>query len=121
LPMFYISLKQSREVTAPDGTTHWETYFSPKWNGFDNQYNSYFVGRHVTDETTGERRWEWGVIGGELGPATPPSRARWVTEAIKPGLPLSLYLGVMAYMLALVLGIPIGILAAYRQNSAVDY
>ena len=120
-PMFYISLKQSREVTAPDGSKHWETYFSPKWNGFDNQYNNYFVGRHVTDETTGERRWEWGVIGGNFGPSTRFTDARSVTEVIKTGLPLSLYLGAMAYVLALLLGIPIGILAAYRQNSAVDY
>jgi oligopeptide transport system permease protein len=119
--MFYVSIQQSREVPNPDGTTHWEKYVAPRWNGFDNQYNNYFIGRRVLDEETGERHWEWGVIGGNFGPSTRFTDARSVTDIIRTGLPLSLNLGVMAYVLALLIGIPIGILAAYRQNTAIDY
>lgn len=120
-PMFYVSINQSREVTNADGSKTWETYVSPHWNGFDNQYHNYFVGRTVVDDATGARRWEWGVIGGNFGPSTRFTDARSVTDVIRSGLPLSLNLGILAYLLALALGIPIGIVAAYKQNSAVDY
>jgi oligopeptide transport system permease protein len=78
-------------------------------------------GRRGGDEGRGERHWEWGVIGGNFGPSTRFTDARSVTDVIKTGLPLSLNLGILAYLLALCTGIPIGIVAAYRQNSAVDY
>ena len=120
-PMFYVSLFRSREVPGSGGLTRWEKDFAPKWNGFDNQYNNYFVGRHVVDEASGERRWEWGVLGLNFGPSTRFTDARSVTDIIRTGLPLSVCLGVLAYLLALVVGIPVGILAAYRQNSAADY
>jgi oligopeptide transport system permease protein len=120
-PMFYFSLQQSREVQNPDGTTGTETSFAPAWNGLDNQYHNYFFWRNVPDETTGEVKREWGVIGGNFGPSTRFTDARSVTDVILAGLPISLYLGFIAYMLALLVGIPIGIVAAYRQNSSVDY
>ena len=47
----------------------------------------------------GRRGGEWGVIGGNFGPSTRFTDARSVTDVIKTGLPLSLYLGVMAYVL----------------------
>lgn len=120
-PMFYVSIRQSREVVQADGSTRWEKFVAPRWNGFDNQYNNYFVGRYVTDAATGRRTWEWGVIGGNLGPSTRYTDARSVGDIIKTGLPLSLTLGLLAYVLALATGIPIGIMAAYKQNTAVDY
>ncbi|MCC6745496.1 MAG: ABC transporter permease, partial [Acidobacteria bacterium] len=87
----------------------------------DNQYNSYFFGRHVTDEATGARTWEWGVAGGNFGPSTRFTDARNVTDIILAGLPLSLSLGLLAYLIALAAGIPVGIVAAYKQNTSVDY
>ena len=97
-------------------------YFSwpLKWNGFDNQYNTYFVGRNVK-EPDGSTRWEWGVLGGNFGPSTRFTDARSVTEVILTGLPLSLALGFTAYLLAILIGIPIGIIAGYKQNSGMDY
>src|SRR5271168_845322 len=44
-----------------------------------------------------------------------------VTELIGQGFPVTLELGVIAMMLALGLGIPIGTFAALHQNSAADY
>jgi oligopeptide transport system permease protein len=43
-----------------------------------------------------------------------------VTELIRQGLPISLTLGLSAILLALALGIPLGTLAALRQNSPAD-
>ncbi len=133
-PMFYVSLKESYTTLRPDGTEQWQTrWIFPgwntstgtfgffRWNGFDNQYNNYFIGRSVADEETGARMWEWGVVGGNFGPSTRFTDARSVAEVIWTGLPLSFCLGLLAYLLALAFGIPIGIVAAYRQNSLVDY
>jgi oligopeptide transport system permease protein len=137
-PMFYVSLWEDEEPAAPapaepagDGgaeaaqTTEAEappvkSHFRPRWNGFDNQYNNYFIGRNVKDPD-GSRHWEFGVIGGNFGPSTRFTDARSVTDVILTGLPLSLYLGLFAYILAILIGIPIGIVAGYRQNSGVDY
>jgi oligopeptide transport system permease protein len=44
-----------------------------------------------------------------------------VTELIGQGFPVTLQIGAMALMLALGLGIPIGVVAALHHNSAVDY
>src|ERR1700733_12847136 len=44
-----------------------------------------------------------------------------VTELIAQGFPVTLELGVIALVLALGLGIPIGTFAALRRNSAGDY
>jgi oligopeptide transport system permease protein len=120
-PIFYFSVQQSREVTNPDGTTRWEKYWSPTWNGLDNQYHNYFFWRTTTNEETGKRETNFGVIGGNFGPSTRFTDARDVSEVIGTGLPLSIALGAIAYVIALVLGIAIGILAAYKQNSLVDY
>ena len=44
-----------------------------------------------------------------------------VKEIIASSFPVSLELGVWALLLALVVGVPIGVIAASRQNSAADY
>ena len=43
-----------------------------------------------------------------------------VTELIGQGFPITLELGVIAMLLALLLGIPLGVFAALRHNSAAD-
>ena len=120
-PIFYVSVQEYYQVETPDGATEWKKRPTLRWNGLDNQYHNYFVGRWVADETSSERHWEWGVLGGNFGPSTRFTDARSVTDIIWTGLPLSLNLGILAYLIALGVGIPIGIIAAYRQNSAVDY
>src|SRR5271154_3707514 len=44
-----------------------------------------------------------------------------VTDLIRQGFPVTLQLGLVALILALITGIPVGILPALRRNSAADY
>src|SRR5215212_4685818 len=62
----------------------------------------------------------WGAIRGDLGPSYQYT-SRNVTDLIKQGLPFSARLGLQALLLALIIGLPLGIIAALRQNSWLDY
>jgi oligopeptide transport system permease protein len=57
---------------------------------------------------------------GDFGPSF-KLRDFSVGELIAQGLPLSLTLGSAAVLLALLLGVPLGIAAALRRNTAADY
>ncbi|NJN19338.1 MAG: ABC transporter permease [Oscillochloris sp.] len=48
-------------------------------------------------------------------------RGRTVNEILAETFPVSFHLGIMAFLLALGLGVPLGIIAAARRNSAIDY
>lgn len=133
-PIFYVSVQESYTTFDESGDVQWHkrTVFRPfdpespsfalvRWNGLDNQYHAYFAGRYWTDPDTGTRAWQWGVIGGNFGPSTRFTDARDVTDIIMTGLPVSVSVGLLAYLIAIGLGMPVGILAAYRQNTTVDY
>jgi oligopeptide transport system permease protein len=60
------------------------------------------------------------VLHGDLG-ISYIYQDRGVTDIILQGLPKTATLGLVAFSLALLMGIPLGILAALRQNSVVDY
>jgi len=49
------------------------------------------------------------------------SRSRTVNDVFKDQLPVSFQLGTLALSFALLLGIPMGILAALKQNTILDY
>jgi len=49
------------------------------------------------------------------------SLSRSVTDLIEQQFPVSFQLGVLALLVALVIGIPLGIISAMRQNTIVDY
>ena len=49
------------------------------------------------------------------------SRSRSVNDIIRQQFPISLQLGIMAFMIALIIGVPLGILAALNQNTIFDY
>ncbi len=49
------------------------------------------------------------------------SRSRTVNDIFRDNLPISGQLGVMALAVAIVVGMPLGILAALRQNTVYDY
>lgn len=49
------------------------------------------------------------------------SRSRTVNDIFRDNLPISAQLGVMALSVALVIGMPLGILAALKQNTGYDY
>ena len=61
-----------------------------------------------------------GVIRGDLGMAM-RQRGRTINEIIGESFPISLQLGLMAIAFGLIIGIPLGTIAALRQNSLVDY
>ncbi len=49
------------------------------------------------------------------------SRSRTVNDIFRQQLPISAQLGIMALTVALLLGVPLGILAALKQNTILDY
>jgi ABC-type dipeptide/oligopeptide/nickel transport system permease component len=55
-----------------------------------------------------------------FGP-TYSSRSRSVNDIFRQQLPISAQLGVMAMVVALVVGMPLGIIAALKQNTVFDY
>jgi oligopeptide transport system permease protein len=60
------------------------------------------------------------VLHGDLGPSY-TYQDRSVTQIILGGLPNTASLGVLAALVAIVVGVPLGVIAAQRQNSAIDY
>jgi ABC-type dipeptide/oligopeptide/nickel transport system permease component len=84
----------------------------PTWK----QFLSYLVG----DDLLGEEGDAKGIIRGDFG-ASLYYRSQTVTDMIKQTLPVSFQLGFMAVILAVFMGVPLGIIAALRQNSWVDY
>ena len=56
----------------------------------------------------------------DLGPSM-AQRGRTVNEIVMDGFPKSLKLGILAFLWAVVLGIPAGVLAALKPNSLFDY
>ncbi|MDY6877694.1 MAG: ABC transporter permease [Chloroflexota bacterium] len=49
------------------------------------------------------------------------SRSRTVNDIIREQLPVSIQLGIISMLIALLIGLPMGILAALKQNTAWDY
>ncbi len=61
-----------------------------------------------------------GLIRGDLGMAF-RLRGRTVNEMVMETFPISLQLGSIATVLALLIGVPAGTMAALKQNSLIDY
>jgi oligopeptide transport system permease protein len=64
-------------------------------------------------------RYLQGLSRGDFGPSF-KYRDFTVTELIRQGLPVSLTVGVCALAIAILIGIPLGVLAALRQNTVSD-
>ncbi len=62
----------------------------------------------------------WNALRGDLG-ISYTYQDRGITQILLTGLPKTATLGVGAFLLAIIVGIPLGMAAALRQNSAVDY
>jgi oligopeptide transport system permease protein len=84
----------------------------PLWK----QFLSYLAG----DDVLGEEGTSRGIIRGDFGLSL-QFRSQSVNEIIKTTLPVSAQLGLMALLLALLIGIPAGTIAALRQNTWIDY
>jgi ABC-type dipeptide/oligopeptide/nickel transport system permease component len=61
-----------------------------------------------------------GVFTFDLGPSL-VVRGRDVNDIVKTHFPNSIELGVLAFLFAIVVGVPLGMIAALRHNSTVDY
>ena len=60
------------------------------------------------------------IFKGDFGPSF-KYKDYTVSELIMQGFPVSLELGLLAILVALLVGVSLGVIAALRQNSAVDY
>jgi len=65
-------------------------------------------------------RYLWDLLHGDFGPSF-QYRDYTVNELIATGFPVSMRLGVTAILIALVIGVALGTVAALRQNRATDY
>jgi oligopeptide transport system permease protein len=65
-------------------------------------------------------RYLGNLLQGDLGPML-RQRSQTVNDIVKQSLPVSFQLGVLAILLAFTIGIPAGIIAAVRHNTAIDY
>ena len=65
-------------------------------------------------------RYLQGLAHGDLGPSF-KFKDFSVSELIRQGLPVSATLGVAAMLLALTIGVPLGMIAALRHNHVVDH
>ncbi|MBI4312667.1 MAG: ABC transporter permease [Chloroflexi bacterium] len=70
-----------------------------------------FIKQYVT--------WLGGVFQGDLGKSIWAQRP--ATEELLKALPVTVQLGVMGLVIAWIVGIPVGIISAIRQDKAVDY
>ncbi|MHB8105334.1 MAG: ABC transporter permease [Dehalococcoidales bacterium] len=61
-----------------------------------------------------------GIIHGDLG-VSYSYQDRNVTDILLEGLPKTATLGIIAFILAIIIGIPFGMAAALKQNSVIDY
>jgi oligopeptide transport system permease protein len=64
--------------------------------------------------------WAFDFIRGDFGPSFKYAD-RSVTKIVLEGLPATLHLGIMAFVLSLVVGLPLGIIAALGHNRWPDY
>ena len=62
-----------------------------------------------------------GVFRFDLGPSYASKGAESVQELIARKFPVSLKLGIVAIVFSVVVGVPLGVLAALRQNTWLDY
>ncbi len=65
-------------------------------------------------------RWLWNVVRGDFGSSVGTS-SQPVNELLGSAIWPSLQLGAMAFVLAVLIGVPLGIVAALRHRTAIDY
>lgn len=68
-----------------------------------------------------EQWWSWatGMLRGDFGSSIVGGRP--VADELKRRIPASIELGLLALLTSIVVAIPIGVLSAVRQDSAIDY
>jgi oligopeptide transport system permease protein len=66
------------------------------------------------------KNYIFNAVRGDLG-VSYNNQDRSVTSIIMSGFPVSATLGLVAFLMAVIIGIPLGIFAALKQNSFIDY
>jgi ABC-type dipeptide/oligopeptide/nickel transport system permease component len=96
----------------------------PTWR----QFTRYMLFDIETDPKTNQPTIVWGALGGNLGPTYTSRGSETVQHYLFTGVSgkpsrfaYSARLGLQALLFALILGIPLGLLAALKQNSWIDY
>ncbi len=95
---------------------------------FWHQFTRYMFFDLVGNPKTGAQEFQWGAIGGNFGPTYTSRGSRTVQQELfgdRSGKPSRFYysarLGLQALLFAVIFGIPMGVLAALKQNSWIDY
>ncbi|HET9660841.1 MAG TPA: ABC transporter permease [Thermomicrobiales bacterium] len=99
----------------------------PRWldtQGFqdelsDGEQNPYTLGKTLLN--TQFFNYLKNVFSGDLGPTYASRGTESVQDLIVKKFPISLKLGIVAVLFAIVVGIPLGLAAGLRQNSSIDY
>lgn len=65
-------------------------------------------------------RYIWHALQGDLG-VSMTEKSRTVMDVIRASFPVSMQLGAMAFTLAMLIGVPAGIIAALKHNTWMDY
>ena len=102
----------------------------PLWQQYAQYVYDVLVPRVTTEKPTGSVLDSFLIdanIGGDyyfrwmnFGPSY-TSKSRSVNDIFRDQLPVSFQLGVMAVLFAMMLGIPLGVIAALKQNTIFDY
>jgi oligopeptide transport system permease protein len=95
---------------------------------FWRQFTRYMFFDFVGNPKTGKTEFQWGALGGNFGPTYTSRGLRTVQQELfgsRSGKPSRFYysarLGLQSLLFAVLIGIPLGVLAALRQNSWLDY
>ena len=117
IPTLFVIVTLSFFLTrlAPGGPFDQERTLPPEIMA--NLENAYGFDRPLLEQYG---RYLLGLAHGDFGPSF-RYKDFTVTELIRQGLPVTLEIGSIAFLLALALGIPIGIFAALHRNTAADY
>lgn len=62
-----------------------------------------------------------GVLQGDLGPTYTSKGSETVQQVIADQFPVSLRIGLVAIIFAIIVGLPLGVISALRQNTWLDY
>lgn len=104
--------------TAPGGP--WDT--NPLAKRVDPRTEEILNRRYGLDKPLWQQftNYVWNAVQGKLGPSY-RLRGRDVEDVIMERFPTTAKLGLISLALALIVGLPLGIISALKQNSVVDY